>query len=136
MDQYSSDRRPYALVTDDDELVRMTVLDILEDAGFRTFEAENAGEALAVLREHHASIVVLFTDVEMPGPMDGFGLARETAQRWPHVSILVASGRHMPAPGDMPDGAHFVGKPFSAEVVRDRLKQMLPGGQKPDPLKR
>ncbi|MGZ7866788.1 response regulator [Methylobacterium radiotolerans] len=113
----------------------MTALDILEDAGFRTFEAENAEEALAVLHGHHVSIVVLFTDVNMPGAMDGFGLARETAQHWPHVSILVASGRHKPGPGEMPEGAHFVGKPFNAEVVRDRLKQMLPDGQKPDPLK-
>ncbi|MEE7451310.1 response regulator [Methylobacterium radiotolerans] len=135
MDHCPSDRRPYALVTDDDALVRMTALDILEDAGFRTFEAENAEDALVVLREHHASIVVLFTDVNMPGPMDGFGLARETARDWPHVSILVASGRHKPGPGEMPEGAHFVGKPFSAEVVYDRLKQMLPDGQKPDPLK-
>lgn len=135
MDQSPSDRRPYALVTDDDALIRMTVLDILEDAGFRTFEAEHAEGALAVLREHHALIVVLFTDVDMPGPMNGFGLARETAQRWPGVSILVASGRHAPAPGEIPEGAHFVGKPFSGDVVCDRLKQMLPDGQKPDPLK-
>ncbi|GAN51989.1 response regulator receiver protein [Methylobacterium sp. ME121] len=135
MDPSPTDRRPYALVVDDDVLVRMTALDILEDAGFRTFEAENAEEALAVLHGHHVSIVVLFTDVNMPGAMDGFGLARETAQHWPHVSILVASGRHKPGPGEMPEGAHFVGKPFNAEVVRDRLKQMLPDGQKPDPLK-
>ncbi|XYD12475.1 response regulator (plasmid) [Methylobacterium sp. NMS12] len=135
MDPSATDRRPYALVTDDDVLVRLTAVDILEDAGFRTFEAGNAEEALSILREHHASIVVLFTDVNMPGSMDGFELAREVALHWPHVSILVASGRHEPGPGQMPDGAHFVGKPFSAEVVRDRLKQMLPDGQKPDPLR-
>lgn len=104
MDPSPTDRRPCALVVDDDVLVRMTALDILEDAGFRTFEAENAEEALAVLHGHHVSIVVLFTDVNMPGAMDGFRLARETAQHWPHVSILVASGRHKPGPGEMPEG--------------------------------
>ena len=135
MDQSPSDRRPYALVTDDDAMIRMVIADILEDAGFRTHEAMDAEEALRVLHEHYASIVLLFTDVDMPGPMDGFGLARETARHWPHISILVASGQRKPGPDDMPEGAHFVGKPFSAGVVRDQLKQMLPDGQKPDPLK-
>lgn len=135
MDQSLSDRRPYALVADDDALIRMTAAEILEDAGFRTLEAGNAEHALVLLRENHASIVVLFTDVDMPGPLDGFELSREVAQHWPHIAILVASGRHKPGPDDMPEGAHFVGKPFSVEVVHNRLKEMLPEGQKPDPLK-
>ena len=135
MDQSASDRRPYALVTDDDILIRMNVAEMLEDAGFRTFEADDAEQAFALLREHHASITLLFTDVEMPGPMNGFGLAREVAHHWPHIGILVASGRAKPGPGDMPDGAHFVGKPFSADVVHARLKQLLPDGRKPNPLK-
>lgn len=136
MDETSTDDRPYALVADDDGLIRMDACDILTDAGFRTFEAPHADEALKILGEHHASIVLLFTDVEMPpGTIDGFALARETAGRWPHVGILVASGRAKPGPDDMPDGAHFVGKPFSADIVHDRLKQLLPDGQKPEPLK-
>jgi CheY-like chemotaxis protein len=135
MTDAADDRRPCALVADDDPVIRMAAADILEEAGFRTFEAHNADQALALLAGDSASIVLLFTDVEMPGAMDGFALAREVARTWPHVGILVASGRQKPGPDDMPEGAHFVGKPFSADVVHDRLKQLLPDGQKPDPLK-
>lgn len=129
------DRRPFALVVDDDAIIRMDAADILEEFGFRTYEAGDAAAALAVLRQHGASVVLLFTDVDMPGPMNGFGLARATAETWPEIGIMVASGHFRPAPGDMPDGAHFVGKPFTAEAIRDRLKQLLPDDRKPEPLK-
>ncbi|MCE4226575.1 response regulator [Methylobacterium sp. C25] len=117
-------------------LIRMDAADILEAAGFRTYEASDVDEALKILCEHHASIVLLFTDVEMPGPMNGFGLARAVAEQWPHIGILIASGRYKPGPDDLPGGAHFVGKPFSADVVHDRLRELLPDGMQPEPLKR
>lgn len=136
MSSDAEDRRPYALVVDDEALLRMHAMDILEDAGFRSFEAPSVDRALAILHEHHASIVLLFTDVELVGKATGFELARETAERWPDIGIMVTSGRVKPGPDDLPDGAHFVGKPFSAEAVHTRLGQLLPDGRKPDPLKR
>ena len=126
---------PAALVVDDDALIRMTACDILEDAGFETLEARDVDEALLVMGQHHAAVQLLFTDVEMPGSRDGFALAREVAQRWPHVGILVASGNVKPDPDAMPDGAVFIGKPFSAEVVHTRVREILPDGQKPEPLR-
>ena len=126
---------PYALVVDDDALIRMTALDILEDAGFRTFEASDGDKAMALLAEQHSLIVLLFTDVQMPGSRDGFAVARETACQWPHIAIVVASGQARPGPGDMPEGARFLGKPFSAEMITEHLKEILPNGQKPEPLR-
>ncbi|MGU3663863.1 response regulator [Methylobacterium sp. A49B] len=126
---------PCALVVDDDGLIRMDAMDILGDAGFRTFEACDGDRAMALLDREHASIVLLFTDVQMPGSRDGFALARETARQWPHIAIVVASGQVHPGPGDMPDGARFIGKPFTAEMVHDHLKDILPDGQKPEPLR-
>lgn len=126
---------PYALAVDDDGLIRMTVLDILEDAGFRTLEAENGDRAIAVLEQHQASIVLLFTDVQMPGSRDGFALAKEVSRRWPHIAVVLASGHVSPTAGDLPNGVHFLAKPFSAETVHDHLRAMLPDGRKPDPLK-
>ncbi|GJD32437.1 C4-dicarboxylate transport transcriptional regulatory protein DctD [Methylobacterium adhaesivum] len=126
---------PYALAVDDDGLIRMNVLDILEDAGFRTLEAENGDRAIAVLEQHQASIALLFTDVQMPGSRDGFALAKEVFRRWPHIAVVVASGHVRPTTGDLPDGVHFLAKPFSAETVHDHLRAMLPDGRKPDPLK-
>ena len=126
---------PYALVVDDDGLIRMDVVDILTEAGFRTFEAETGDKAITLLEREQECIVLLFSDVQMPGSRNGFALARETAERWPHISIVIASGNLKPGPGDMPDGGRFIGKPFSAETVHAHVKEILPDGQKPDPLK-
>jgi DNA-binding NtrC family response regulator len=123
---YVSNLRPCALVVDDDALIRMNSAQILSDAGFRTFEGRNADEALSILANHHASIGLLFTDVQMPGTRNGFALARETAARWPEMQILVASGQSCPEAGDMPEGAIFVCKPFSPAVIHDWLKQLFP----------
>lgn len=126
---------PYALVDDDDGLIRMDAMDILQEAGFRTFEASDGDKAIALLAREHTLIFLVFTDVQMPGSRDGFAVARETAQRWPHIAIVVASGQAHPGPGDMPEGARFIGKPFTAELVQDHLKEILPDGRKPAPLR-
>ena len=126
---------PYALVADDDDLVRMVAATILEDAGFHALSAENGVDALKLLDRHAGSVVLLFTDVEMPGGPDGFELARTTARRWPDISIVVASGGVKPGPGDLPEGAVFLDKPFSADVVHDHIDMILPDGRKPEPLK-
>lgn len=128
------DLRPYALVVDDDGLLRMDVAEILETAGFRTMEAETGDEAMTVLEQHHLDVVLLFSDVEMPGSRNGFALAREVAVKWPAISIVIASGRLLPGDGELPEGAHFIGKPFSAEVVHGHLREVLPEDQKPEPL--
>ncbi|TXN39933.1 response regulator [Methylobacterium sp. WL30] len=126
---------PYALAVDDDGLIRMDVLDILEEAGFRTLEAADGDWAITILEEHYASIVLLFTDVQMPGSRDGFALAHEVSRRWPDITIVVASGQVSPQPGELPDGVRFLNKPFSAEMVHDHLREILPDGRKPEPLK-
>lgn len=126
---------PYALVVDDDGFIRMDAMDILSEAGFRTFEASDGDKAMTLLGLEHAQIVLLFTDVQMPGSRDGFAVARETAERWPHIAIVVASGQLQPGPGDMPEGARFIGKPFTADMVHDYLREILPDGQKPEPLR-
>lgn len=126
---------PFALAVDDDAIIRIDACQILEEAGFRCLDAETGDAALDILVEKHARIVVLFTDVEMPGALDGFDLAREVARRWPHIEIVVSSGGRRPGPGDMPDKAAFIAKPFSAEVVHDELRRLLPDGKKPEPLR-
>jgi CheY-like chemotaxis protein len=111
------------------------VADILEEAGFQVLEAEHADAALVLLKEQYASVTLLFSDVHMPGSMNGFGLAHVTATHRPHIAIVIASGRARPSPGELPDGARFVAKPFSAEVVRDHLRQVLPADCQPDLLR-
>ena len=132
----SDENTPYALVVDDDGLIRMDAVDILEEAGFRVLEAANAEEALLVLQKHGEDIQLLFTDVQMPpGELNGFHLARQCYASWPHIGIIVASGMIEPSEGEMPQEARFVKKPFSADVVYDHLQELLPDGKKPQPSK-
>ena len=135
MTQDAQGDAPHALVVDDDFLILMDATSILEDAGFRVLEATNVAQALRVLAEHHETVQLLFTDVHMPGDADGFELARRTAESWPHIAVVVASGQAEPGPGDLPEGATFIGKPFSAEIVRHHVRKTLPDERQPEPLK-
>ena len=126
---------PHALVVDDDFLIRTDAMDILEQAGFQVLDAEHGDAAFDLLTTRHPDVVLLFTDVQMPGELDGFDLARRVAASWPHISIVVASGRVRLEPGLMPDKARFIAKPFSAAVVHAHLQEILPHGHKPEPLR-
>ena len=128
-------RAPFAVVVDDDFLIRMDAMEILGEAGFRVLDAEHGDAALDLLAGRHPDVALLFTDVQMPGTLDGFGLARLVAESWPHIAIVVASGTMRPSAGDIPDKARFIPKPFSAEIVRAHVSEILPNRQKPQPLR-
>ncbi|WP_246692054.1 MULTISPECIES: response regulator [unclassified Methylobacterium] len=135
MTQSNASEAPFALVVDDDPLILMETTCILEDAGFRVLEAMNAAQAMRVLAQHHEKVVLMFTDVQMPGDENGFALARHTAEHWPHVAIVVASGERCPAAGDLPEGATFIEKPFSARIARQFVREVMPVDRQPMPLK-
>lgn len=126
---------PYALIVDDDPLILLHAGEILEEAGFRLYEAGTGDEAIGILDDHAGSVVLLFSDVEMPGKTDGFALARHVDSIWPHIEIVIASGRVKPQPGQMPDKATFIGKPFSNQMVLSHLRETLPDCKKPHPLR-
>jgi two-component system, response regulator PdtaR len=100
------------LVTEDDTLVRMVFSDILTEDGYRVLEATNAAEALLLL-EARRDIHVLLTDVNMPGDINGFMLARLVQHRWPEIGIIIISGGEIAGPGDVPEGAAWLRKPVS-----------------------
>jgi CheY-like chemotaxis protein len=117
--------RPLILVVEDEALVRMTLVDVLEDAGFKVIEAVHADEALRVLKAV-SDIQALVTDVEMPrGSINGFELARRVRTERQEIGILIASGRAAPKVGDLPDGALFIGKPVHPETLVRLLKTLL-----------
>src|SRR5690349_3150002 len=103
----SQPEKPLVLIVEDEVLVRMLVSDVLQDSGFKVIEAKNVEEALRVLGAR-PDIQVLFTDVEMPPGPNGYELARQVRERWPYIEIVISSGRALPAPGDMPEGAVFL----------------------------
>lgn len=100
------------LVVDDDPLVRVHSLFALEDAGYEVVEAGNAADALACL-EQRPDIGALFTDIRMPGSLDGVGLANVVHQRRPDIAILVTSGAEDGADRSLPATANFVRKPYT-----------------------
>jgi len=127
---------PYALVVDDDPLIMMDTTSILEDAGFRFYEAMDGDEAKRILAANSENIVLLFSDVDMPGETNGFALARHVAENWPAIEIVIASGHVLPKPGEMPEKATFISKPFNKQMVHGHLRNMLPDSKLPEPLKK
>lgn len=113
-----------ALVVEDETVIRMETADLLTDAGFDVLEAWNGATALRQL-ERRPEIGLLVTDVHMPGDLDGFGLSRLVAERWPAIALVVVSGAARPGPGDLPSGARFIAKPFSARTVLDTAVALL-----------
>lgn len=128
-----SSTSPFALVVDDDPIILMDACDILEDAGFRCHSADHGDAAKEMLPGHAEHITLLFSDVEMPGDTDGFALAHHVSTHWPWIEIVIASGHVRPKPGDMPEGATFLSKPFSAALVHEHLREKLPDGKQPEP---
>src|SRR5215218_10331700 len=98
---------PVVLLVEDEMLVRMLAAEVLSEAGFTIIESGSAEEALAVLQTR-PDVRVLFTDVNMPGALDGLGLAQIVHERAPEVSILIGSGRIRPLSGELPPGAQFI----------------------------
>lgn len=118
---FASLKEPIALVVDDEPLILMDTTDIISEEGYSVIEARTADQAFEFLQKH-SSLQLLFTDVQMPGVLDGFELARLVAERWPHICVIVASGAAKPGPEDIPENARFIAKPFSAELIHEVLR--------------
>lgn len=101
------------MVVEDDPLIRMDAVDLVEEAGFRALEAASADEALSILDEV-TELFLLFTDIDMPGSMDGLALANVISVQRPGVKVVITSGQHLPDTNDMPHAAVFIPKPYGA----------------------
>ena len=125
MSPNASEDPPVVLLVEDEPLVRMTAADGLEEAGFHVLEAANADVALKVLEARSDEVQVLFTDVDMPGSMDGMALAEQVHAKWPHILLLISSGYARPHPDEIPDHGHFVPKPYRAATVVGHICEMM-----------
>ncbi|KRE13883.1 hypothetical protein ASE63_17905 [Bosea sp. Root381] len=110
------------LVVEDEPLLRMDAIDFIEEAGFEALEAAHADDAIAILKSRQ-DVAVVFTDIEMPGSMDGIKLAHVIRTGWPPIVIVVASGRVVPALGVLPDNVRFLPKPYRPAEVIEALRQ-------------
>jgi CheY-like chemotaxis protein len=118
--------RRVVLVVEDEALLRANAVGMVEDAGFDVIEAGNADEAIAIL-EMRPDIHVVFTDIQMPGAMDGLKLARFVRCRWPPIKIIATSGQIVLREGDLPAGGVFLPKPYQFHMVAAALSQLTGG---------
>ena len=113
---------PAVLIVEDEPLVRIGAVNIIEDAGFKVIQAESADEAIRVL-ECRGDIRVVFTDIHMPGSMNGLKLAHAVRNRWPRIKIIVTSGRDLIAEQVLPEGGRFFSKPYNPIEILDALRE-------------
>jgi two-component system, response regulator PdtaR len=116
--------RPTVLVVEDEPLILLSIADELREAGFDVLEAQSAADALRLL-EANAHIRLIFTDVDMPGSMDGLGLSAVVRERWPPVLIIVTSGKRVPETAALPSGSEFLPKPYTSRGVVRAMRSML-----------
>jgi CheY-like chemotaxis protein len=112
------------LIVEDEMILRMLAVDMVEDAGYTPIEALDADEAVAIL-ESRSDIALMCTDIQMPGNMDGLGLARTVHERWPSIRIIVMSGQLNPQNIDLPPCSRFFGKPLEARQMIAQMRSMI-----------
>lgn len=119
--------KPTLLVVEDEILLRLDFAELAQAAGFETVEASTADEAIEILSVRD-DVKVVFTDIRMPGTMDGIGLAHHVRDRWPPTIIVICSGNEPPPAESLPSKVRFVSKPFSgphAEELLETIKLQL-----------
>jgi CheY-like chemotaxis protein len=112
------------LVVEDEMLLRMRAVDMVEDAGYTSIEAVDADAAFVILQSR-SDIALLFTDIQMPGSMDGLELAHAVHERWPPIRIILASGQLAPADTDIPPNSRFFAKPLRAGQMIAEMQDMI-----------
>jgi len=117
-------RKPFILVVEDHPIIRTGAVALVIDAGFDVLEAGDADEAISVL-ERRSDIGLVFTDVEMPGTMDGIKLTHYIRDRWPSVKLIAASGKAIVDESHLPTGARFFPKPYNDDTIVEAILGLL-----------
>jgi len=112
------------LVVEDDGLINWMATEELQQAGYSVISAHTADEAIAVL-ESRNDIALLFTDIDLPGSLDGLKLAAAVCTRWPPVRIIVTSGKHFPSSDTMPAQSRFLPKPYGMSGLLQTVRSLL-----------
>lgn len=116
------------LVVEDEMLIRMVAVDALTEAGFTVVEAGHAAGALAILTTQPSGVHALFTDIHMPGSMDGLELAHHIHDHYPWIALIIASGKARPLSAELPDGSRFLPKPYDPLHVVKHVNELVAAG--------
>jgi CheY-like chemotaxis protein len=116
------------LVVEDDPLLLELAVEVVLEAGLEPIAATTADEALAILRVRADDVRLVFTDIQMPGSMDGLRLAHAVRKGWPPVALIVTSGRRQIGTNDLPVGGRFIAKPYDATALSQVFREMVGAG--------
>jgi CheY-like chemotaxis protein len=122
--QRDASHRPVVLVVEDEVLLRMDAAEVIQSAGFDVLEARSADEAISILEQRN-DIRLIFTDINMPGSMDGVKLAHFVKNRWPPIKIIATSGHAKIDANELPEGSLFVPKPYAGAEVADTIHELI-----------
>jgi CheY-like chemotaxis protein len=122
--QPGASKRPVVLIVEDETLIRMNAIETIEAEGFDVIEASGADDAILIL-EQRSDIRLIFTDIDMPGSMDGLKLAHFVKSRWPPIKIVATSGHTKIAESDLPEGSRFLAKPYAAATITRVIRQLI-----------
>ena len=114
--------RPHVLVVEDEFFSRLHAVNLVEAAGYKAIEASNADEAIAIL-ESRKDIRIVFTDIDMPGSMDGLKLARAVRDRWPPIELILTSGHFDVPENKIPERGLFFSKPYRDREILSALQK-------------
>lgn len=118
------DKAVTVLVVEDEFLIRTDIAGRLRDRGFTVFEAGDADEAIQIL-EARADIHLVFTDIDMPGSMDGLKLAAHVRDRWPPIKLIVTSGHMAVEESRLPEGGRFFSKPYQVHKIASAIVDLI-----------
>ena len=125
MPQLGPTKTPVVLLVEDEAAIRMLVAEAIMDAGFSVIEAEHGVEALELLKTQAVRIHGVFTDVHMPGEINGVELVEHASRAWPWLRMMVTSGRAMLGHQELPQGCRFIAKPYRLGHVVTHLHDMM-----------
>ena len=111
-------------MVEDNTIIRMGAFDLVLSAGYEALEACDADEAIRIL-EARSDVDLVFTDVQMPGTMDGIKLSHYIRNRWPPVKLIVASGAAILEESSLPGGSRFFPKPYDEHAITDAIAGLL-----------
>jgi CheY-like chemotaxis protein len=127
-------KKAVILVVEDEALIRIGAVQMLEEAGFAAVEASNAGDAIRIL-DLRSDIRAVFTDINLPGTLDGMRLARLVRRRWPPIHLILTSGLVSPKEEELPANGRFIRKPYEIDHVIATIRDLLELSPIPDPAK-
>ena len=125
------ERCPAVLVVEDEVLIRLVIADYLRECGFKVYEAATALEAIEVLESDQASIDLVFTDIRLPGEINGFALGQWVRANRPGVPVVLTSGdsKKSEAAKELCENEPFFAKPYDVQLVVSHIRTLIDAGR-------